>query len=284
MTSHDVVARVRRVLQTKRAGHAGTLDPDATGVLVVAVGQATRLLPYMPLEPKVYTARACFGAATSTEDASGTEIETADASALTEAALRAALPAFIGSIAQIPPMVSAVHHEGKRLYELARAGITVEREPRTVQIFGIEMTDFAPGNRAEATLNVSCGSGTYIRTLCADIGKAVGLPAHMKTLVRNAVGRFLLADAVPLESLSSESVSPMETALDFPMIAVDYDVAKDLLMGRAVPVAVAQSGKIALFFNGELLALAEANAETGTAHPFKVFGSRWNEAEALGRI
>ncbi|MBC8142860.1 MAG: tRNA pseudouridine(55) synthase TruB [Armatimonadetes bacterium] len=282
MTSHDVVAKVRRILSNKRAGHAGTLDPDATGVLVVAVGQATRLLPYLPLEPKEYVARIVFGTATTTEDASGEITSTADASGLTEETLRAAIPAFVGEIQQVPPMVSAVHHEGKRLYELARAGITVEREARLARIFSIEASDFAGGAAAEATLRVSCGTGTYIRTLCADLGSAVGVPAHMKTLVRTAVGKFALADAVTLEQLAPETLMPMETALDFPVVNVEYDHAKALMMGQAIPV-VAEAGTVALHFDGWLLALAETNA-AGTAHPFKVFPNQWNEAEARRHI
>ncbi|MBC7806909.1 MAG: tRNA pseudouridine(55) synthase TruB [Akkermansiaceae bacterium] len=311
MTSHDVVARVRRVLKTKRVGHAGTLDPDATGVLVVAVGQATRLLPYLPLEPKVYIARAVFGSATTSEDASGVETESADASALAEEILSAAIPQFIGDIQQIPPMVSAVHHEGKRLYELARAGITVERDARPAKIFDISLSDFTPGARAEATLHVSCGSGTYIRTLCADLGKSVGLPAHMKTLVRTAVGHFTLGNAVGWETLTPDALVPMEAALDFPTVSLTDDAASDILMGRAVrvdapsppapnpggagtqqaeplhsigertsslpaPPGLGAGGlgaepSLCLLHNSRLLALARYNAETGTAQPFKVF-------------
>lgn len=276
MTSHDVVARVRRVLKTKRVGHAGTLDPDATGVLVVAVGNATRLLPHLPLEPKVYIARAVFGSATSSEDASGTETESADASGLTEEALRLAIPQFIGDIQQIPPMVSAVHHDGKRLYELARAGITVEREARPAKIFDIALSEFMPGERAEATLHVSCGSGTYIRTLCADLGKSVGLPAHMKTLVRTAVGRFTLTDAVAWETLTPDALLPMESVLDFPTVVLSDDAASDILMGRAITVENPPKSEddqvtICLLHDSRLLALAHLNTETGTAQPFKVF-------------
>jgi tRNA pseudouridine55 synthase len=167
MTSHDVVARVRRAPGIKRAGHAGTLDPDAVGVLVVAVGQATRLLPFLPLEPKEYVARLCLGAATDTEDAGGTIVAEGDASPITEADLQNILPRFTGAIEQIPPMVSAVHHQGRRLYELAREGVTVERAPRRVVIHALTLEEFCPGRRAEATLRVLCGGGTYVRTLCA---------------------------------------------------------------------------------------------------------------------
>ncbi len=238
MTSHDVVSRVRRILKTKRAGHAGTLDPDATGVLVVAVGQATRLLPHLPTEPKEYVARLLLGVATTTEDASGTVTAEADASRLTESDLQAVLPRFTGAIEQTPPMVSAVHHEGRRLYELAREGVTVERAARTVQIHSLALSDFAGGGaQAEATLHVVCGGGTYIRTLCYDIGAALGVPAHMKTLVRTAVGPYALAEALPLDRLADDwqaALVPMEQALTLPQIAVSDNDARDLLLGRAI--------------------------------------------------
>jgi tRNA pseudouridine55 synthase len=273
MTSHDVVARVRRALKTKRAGHAGTLDPDATGVLVVAVGHATRLLPHLPTEPKEYVARITFGVATDTEDASGNPIAEADASGLTEDALRAVLPRFIGEIQQVPPMVSALHHEGRRLYELARKGITVEREARTVTIHAVEASEFMPGPRAEATLRVVCGGGTYIRTLCVDIGAALGLPAHMKTLVREGVGPFHLANALTLEELverGAAALLPMENALNLPIVAVtDADAAR-LNNGQAVPTDAPPTEDTVLLTHRERLR-ALARYEDGAYHPFKVF-------------
>jgi tRNA pseudouridine55 synthase len=268
-TSHDVVARTRRVFRTKRAGHAGTLDPDATGVLVVALGQATRLLPYLPLEPKIYRAVALFGAATHTEDASGTVTDEADASALTHAALQDALPAFLGEILQVPPMVSALHHEGQRLYDLARKGITVEREPRTVAIHAITTLAFEPGVRAHATLRIVCGGGTYIRTLCKDIGAAVGLPAHMATLVREAVGPFGLDAAVSLDALDTATPLPMQRALDLPTIALADAEAAEIRLGRALPKRDGAEGTAMLLHGGRLLALARV-ADDGI-HPFKVF-------------
>jgi tRNA pseudouridine55 synthase len=280
MTSHDVVARVRRALRTKRVGHAGTLDPDATGVLVVAVGQATRLLPFLPTEPKEYVARLLLGVATTTEDASGEVTAEADASAVIEEALRAVLPRFIGEIQQVPPMVSAVHHEGRRLYELAREGVTVERQARTVTVHTIEPSDFAPGPRAEATLRVVCGGGTYIRTLCADIGAALGggLPAHMKTLRRTRVGLFRLADALPLDRLEEEGASallPVERALDLPAVHIDDAAAALLNNGMAVRSATAPpnlgaDGTVMLLHGDRLRALARW--EDGWYKPFKVFG------------
>ena len=271
MTSHDVVARVRRVLHTKKAGHAGTLDPDATGVLVVAVGQATRLLPHLPIEPKEYMARIAFGAATTTEDASGAVIAEADTSGLTESAMQAVLPQFTGDILQVPPMVSALHHEGKRLHELARAGIEVERAPRPVTIHQLSVSDFQPGERATATLHIICGGGTYVRTLCKDIGAALHLPAHMAVLVREAVGPFRRENAVLLENLTDSVLLPMESALPLPKIAVSDGQNADLGLGRAVQVTgdSAAFPEVILLYRERLRALARW--EGGEYRPFKVF-------------
>jgi tRNA pseudouridine55 synthase len=280
MTSHDVVGRVRRILKEKRVGHAGTLDPDATGVLVVAVGSATRLLPHLPTEPKVYCADLCFGVATTTEDASGEVIETADASALTEAQVDAALPAFVGDISQIPPMYSAVHHEGKRLYDLARQGIVVEREARIVTIHALEKSQFQPGNPAMATITIHCGGGTYIRTLCVDIGKGVSLPAHMATLIRTAVGPYLLQDAVTLEMLEEQgqdALIPIEKSLNMPQMAINDEQAERILRGMAIDTDVAthslreQDEEVVLLYQDKLLALARF--DDGKFRPFKVFAA-----------
>jgi len=271
-TSHDVVAKVRRILSNRRAGHAGTLDPDATGVLVVAVGQATRLLPWLDLEPKRYVARAAFGIATSTEDASGTVIAEADAAALDDATLRAVLPRFIGRFQQIPPMVSALHHEGKRLHELARAGVVVERAPRTVEIRSIAMSDFTPGARAGCTLEVVCGGGTYIRTLCADLGAAVGLPAHMESLRRTGVGAFDLDDAVPLAELAPDRVLSMESVLaHLPSLPLDRETAARVDHGNDFPdpAGFEPGAVVVLLQEGCLKALARAG--DGRLQPFRVF-------------
>jgi tRNA pseudouridine55 synthase len=286
MTSFDVVARVRRICKTKRAGHAGTLDPDAIGVLVVAVGQATRLLPYLPTEPKVYTARIAFGVATDTEDASGTETARANASHLTEADVHVILARFVGDIAQTPPMVSAVHHEGRRLYELAREGKVVERAARTVTIHSVALSDFAPGEVAEATLRVVCGGGTYIRTLCVDIGQAVGLPAHMKHLVREAVGPFAINEAVSLEDLQTFGASAlrscfvsMEQALGFPALDVSDADALRLSRGQTVRVdeteAIADGATVALLNRGGLRALVKRDGDVFA--PFRVFEAERGE-------
>ena len=267
MTSHDVVARVRRSLKIKRVGHAGTLDPDATGVLVVAVGQATRLLPHVPLEPKVYLATIGFGTATDTEDASGQVTAQADASGLTPEALHAVLPRFVGEIQQVPPMVSALHHNGQRLYDLARQGITVEREARTITIHALELVA-SPIRGAGGTIRVTCGGGTYIRTLCKDIGEALGLPAHMATLVREAVGPYTLAEAVGLEEITEEKLLPMHAALGWPTLRVSAHEAAELKLGRAIEGSTS-GGECAALHQEALVALVRW--ENGHWQPFKVF-------------
>jgi len=232
-TSHDVVGYIRKSFRTKRVGHAGTLDPDATGVLLVAVGSATRLLPYVQTEPKIYIATAAFGIATTTEDASGIETARETASALSADDIAAVLPRFIGAIEQIPPMVSAVHHNGQRLYDLARKGITVEREARTIKIFDITQGDFISGDVATCGLTISCGTGTYIRTLCVDIGAAVNLPAHMATLRRIQVGPHLADGCIAPDHATEAHLRPMADLLpEWPRIVCDEAALTALSFGR----------------------------------------------------
>ena len=276
MTSHDVVGRVRRLVHQKRVGHAGTLDPDATGVLLVCLGQATRLSDYLAAEGKKYQAVLALGKTTTTEDASGEVLTEADASGITEADLAALLPKFTGDIAQVPPMVSAVHHEGKRLYELARAGITVERTARIIRIDSLTQTHFTPGTLATATLDIACGKGTYIRTLCADLGAALGVGGHMQSLRRTQVGVFTVGAAAPLDALTEENlpsllVSSASALESWPAqtAAGETDVS-DIQAGRALrsdlpPETVARI----LNSDGELIALGKADGNY--LRPFKVF-------------
>jgi tRNA pseudouridine55 synthase len=202
MTSHDVVARVRRLAGQRRVGHGGTLDPPATGVLVLALGRATRLLPFLPMEPKRYLATIAFGAATDTLDAAGTVTATADAGGVDEAGLRAAMAGFVGAQEQVPPMVSAVKVGGERLYAKARRGETVERAPRPIVVHAMELLDLAPGERPLATVAVTCSGGTYVRSLAADLGRALGTLAHLACLRRTAVGSFTEDDAHGVEDLA----------------------------------------------------------------------------------
>ena len=278
MTSHDVVGRVRRVAHLKRVGHAGTLDPDATGVLLVCLGQATRLSDYLADEGKEYRATLALGVTTTTEDASGEALTRADAQHITESDLAAMLPRFLGNISQIPPMVSAVHHEGKRLYQLAREGITVERAARTIRIDSLRLLDFTPGEVAYATLDVACGKGTYIRTLCADIGAALGVGGHMASLRRTRVGAFGVETATPLAELTEENlpdllVSPANALDRLPTHRAETEADEEAIRhGRSLPSHLPPEtvAKI-LDAQGALLALGRADGEH--LHPFKVFAS-----------
>jgi len=275
MTSHDVVGQVRRLAHQKRVGHAGTLDPDATGVLLVCLGAATRLSGYLADEGKEYRATLALGATTTTEDASGDILAEADASHITRADLQAVLPRFVGTIQQTPPMVSAVHYQGQRLYALARQGIVVEREARPVQIDTITLLDFTPGAHASAVLDVACGKGTYIRTLCADIGDALGVGGHMAALQRTRVGRFTLADAVPLDTLAPDTlpnflVSPAGALGSLPAHVAEGGARADILHGRAIAASLSDEPLVkVLDAHGQLIALARAGQ--GALHPFKVF-------------
>ena len=277
MTSHDVVARVRRVARSKRVGHAGTLDPDATGVLLVCLGTATRLSDFLADAGKDYRATLALGAATTTEDASGDVLTEADASAVTAEDIGALLPHFTGEISQIPPMVSAVHHQGRRLYELAREGVTVERAARTIRIDAIRLLDFQPGARAAATLDVSCGKGTYIRTLCADLGAALGVGGHMATLRRTRVGAFTAETATALDALTEDAlpgllVSSADALADMPAYRLGSDAERtEIGHGRALPSALPPGTTLKIVGqDGDLVALGRTDGEH--LRPFKVFG------------
>ena len=212
MTSHDVVARVRRLAGQRRVGHGGTLDPPATGVLVLALGRATRLLPFLPTEPKRYLAEVSFGAETDTLDAAGTVTATADPAGVDEARLRAALAGFVGPQLQVPPMVSAIKVGGERLYAKSRRGEQVDRAPRPIVISELELVDFRAGERPRATLAVACSGGTYVRSLAADLGRALGTLAHLAALRRTAVGRFTERDAHTLAELEELAAGAGEGA------------------------------------------------------------------------
>ena len=240
-TSHDVVARSRKLLGTRRVGHAGTLDPDATGVLLLGVGRVTRLLRFITALPKTYTTDIIFGTETDTLDASGTLTATHDMSSVTDEQVRRAAAGLTGDIQQVPPMVSAVRVDGQRLHVLARAGIEVERQPRPVTVlqFDVEpMVDSGtPPMRWRAT--VECSSGTYVRVLAADLGAALGGGAHLDVLRRTAIGPFSEHEAVALDDLTPESLlAPVDALRWMPMASVDAAVAADVAHGKVLPVEV----------------------------------------------
>ncbi len=234
-SSHDVVNEVRHKFHTKRVGHAGTLDPQATGLLVVAVGPATRFLQYLPLEPKEYLGRIRFGSETSTYDAEGEVLASKEPPEKLRDVVEAHLPAFRGLIQQLPPMYSAVKVDGKPLYKYARQGQELHREPRTVHIGTFEIVG---GEAPEFEVKVVCSGGTYIRSLAHDLGQAVGCGAHLGGLQRVRVGRFRVDQALPIESIDSDHLMPLSKALlPMPMIQVDQIHAEHVRDGRAIGLA-----------------------------------------------
>jgi tRNA pseudouridine55 synthase len=266
-TSHDVVAKARGILGTRKVGHSGTLDPDATGVLVLGVGRATRLLRFLQLLPKSYVAEIRFGTETTTLDAAGEVTASHDMSDLDPSAVVAATARFVGDIEQVPPMVSALKVGGRRLHELAREGIEVEREARPVHVarFDVSPTGDPLVWRAE----VDCSSGTYVRTLAADLGHAVGGGAHLASLRRTAVGGFGLADARPLESIE---LLPMTAAMrGFGSVVVLPEVAARVAVGAVLTsdeVAFAGPAPWAVLDEaGSLLAVYEPHRDGVRAKP-----------------
>ena len=254
MTSHDVVGVARRLFRTKRVGHTGTLDPDATGVLVLCLGNATRLAEYLSAARKHYVAEVVFGIETTTQDASGQITAQTDATHITEQTVRGLLPGFQGTIQQVPPMVSALHHEGQRLYDLARQGITVERQARTVQIDALELTGFVSGTNPTATLEITCSTGTYIRSLAADLGASAGVGGMMQTLRRTWVGEsldetdrpFTLANAHTLDALReraqagtlAEVILPLHLAVsEWPQVRLTEPQIAAIRQGRFLPLS-----------------------------------------------
>jgi tRNA pseudouridine55 synthase len=230
-TSHDAVAKARGLLGTRRVGHAGTLDPDATGVLVLGVGRVTRLLAYVSGLDKSYVGEVVLGTATATLDASGEVTGSWDMAGVALADVRAAAAGLTGTVLQVPPMVSAKQVGGRRLHQLARAGIEIEREPVAVRVERFEVSEpVAPGVFPVA---VTCSSGTYVRSLAADLGAALGGGAHLRHLRRTAVGPFGSEEAVPLEALSPERLlPPVEALRGRPQAVVGEDVAALVRHGR----------------------------------------------------
>ena len=296
ITSHDVVDRVRRLFRTKRVGHTGTLDPDATGVLVLCLGNATRIAEYLSSAAKHYQAEFVFGVHTSTMDASGTVIAEKDASHITEQAILGLLPAFRGRILQTPPMVSARHHEGRRLYELAREGVTVERLAREVEISALEMTSFHPGMLPQVTFEVTCSTGTYIRVLADDLGAAAGTGAFMKSLRRTWVGAdaataFTLAEAHTIDKLERAedtaalpgTLIPLAAGLRaMPHYRLQEDGLRRLRHGQAVSVGEITGAQGRADTGGGLAAILDEQGEvcalvhcdTDILRPVKVLAPR----------
>ena len=287
MTSHDVVDVVRRLVGTRRVGHTGTLDPGAAGVLVCCVGRATRLSEFLMDADKEYRVELRLGMSTTTGDAYGEALPPRDPDAaarpVPRGELDGALRRFTGEILQVPPMVSAVHHAGTRLYRLARRGEVVEREPRKVSVYRIDVLRRSADGRT-ALLHVSCGKGTYIRTLCADLGDALGVGGYAHFMIRTRAGQFELDDAWTLEELHAASergaladaTASMDRAVShLPAVDLPDRAVTDVLHGHPVPVwklgdaSVSEGSPVRLRSrHGALVALARV--EEGTLRPFKV--------------
>jgi tRNA pseudouridine55 synthase len=236
MTSHDVVDEIRRRMGIRKVGHGGTLDPDATGVLLIGVGKATRFLSYAQASPKRYRARARFGVTTSTQDASG-EVLTEDDADFDEGELREALQKMTGEQLQLPPMVSAVKVKGERLYHAARRGEEVERAPRPVTVYSLELLEVQMGARPEAVLDVSCSAGTYVRTLVADLGERLGCGAHLASLIRTEAGGIGIGEASSLEEVSEGHLRPLSDGVRS-LAWLRLDESEEKLAARGRPLAM----------------------------------------------
>ena len=254
-TSHDVVAKVRNVVGIRKAGHAGTLDPMATGLLVIGLGRATRLLRFVQDLPKEYVASVRFGVATTSGDADGEVIAEAPVE-IDARRLDDVLASFVGTVDQIPPQVSAIKRGGKRLHELARAGIEIELEPRAVEVYAIELSSFEP---PDATITVRCGKGTYIRVLADDIARALGTRAHLTALRRTASGSLGVDEAVTIPELEAAAdqeavvLSAAEGLRDLAAVEVPPDQASSVRHGAPV-VGIAQPpGPVRLLDHGDLI-------------------------------
>ncbi|OUS03757.1 tRNA pseudouridine(55) synthase TruB [Gammaproteobacteria bacterium 54_18_T64] len=225
ITSNDALQQVKYLFYAAKAGHTGSLDPLATGVLPICLGEATKFTQFLLEADKTYQSTFCLGMATETGDSDGETVSATDASALTQAQLEQAIEAFRGEIKQIPSMYSALKHNGQPLYKLARQGITVEREARDATIYSYEILAFRPGEKAELDVQISCSKGTYIRTLAEDLGKAVGCGAHVTRLHRTVAGPFREEDSITLPQLESLREGKRGEDLDFLLKPLDAAVS-----------------------------------------------------------
>ncbi|MFQ5340081.1 MAG: tRNA pseudouridine(55) synthase TruB [Anaerolineae bacterium] len=279
MTSHDVVQAIRRASGERRVGHAGTLDPMATGVLLVCVGSATRVTEYLMEHPKQYRAEITLGITTDTLDAEGQVTHVADAVDVSRQDVEKALASFVGAIEQIPPMYSAVKKAGKKLYELAREGLTVEREPRQVEIRRLEITGWEP---PRVTIDIECSKGTYVRALARDLGDVLGVGAHLSSLTRTASGRFALEDASDLDT-AIEAIAdgwwmllihPLDEALlEYEALIVDQSTAERIRHGQMIDAPQPANTPYARAYSqdGRFIAIMRYEEPARRWQPHKVF-------------
>jgi len=289
LTSHDVVQKIRTLTHTRRVGHAGTLDPLATGVLLVCIGQATRVSEYLMIGTKVYRTRMRLGITTDTFDSEG-QVTSEKTVSINLPAFRSALEQFTGQILQRPPVFSAVKRNGTPLHRLVRDGADVPREslePRKVEIFGIEVTEWAP---PYCTIEVTCSSGTYVRALVHDVGQIVGCGGHVTELTRLASGSFTIEDAISLDAFGlavseghwTDFLHPIDAALRrFPAIHLEWASARRLCLGQAISRQTEpatgrdRDGSLARAYapDQRFLAIVSYNSKTNMWKPHKVFCS-----------
>jgi len=266
MTSSDAVTDIRKLFGTRRVGHAGTLDPGAAGVLPICIGRATRLFDYLVDKQKEYVAEICFGVSTDTQDSYGAVLSRAQR-AVSADELRAALPAFTGGIDQVAPMYSAVRVGGKKLYQLARQGAEAVERVRGITVYSLELTDQTDENRF--LLKMVCSKGTYVRSVCADLGRALGVPAHMSFLLRTRAGRFSIEDAYTLTELAGLAA---EGRLCEAVISVE-----DALAGLPEARLALSAHQYRLLVNG-----AEIAPEGLSPHPAEIALRVYANGEFLG--
>ena len=278
LTSHDVVQIIRRGTGIRRAGHTGTLDPRASGVLVILIGPAVRLSEYVSASDKRYQATIRLGSSTDTYDAEGTITGSASLEGITEEKFEEILGQFVGEIEQVPPPYSAIKVKGRKAYEMAREGEEVELEPRTIRVYSLEILEWAP---PEVVVDVYCSSGTYVRSLANDLGLKLGCGAHLVGLRRTKSGRFTLRDAVPLRRLQEafdagnwyrHLIPAAEALADWPMIELDGDQVELVRHGHRVPAEAGATGWArGVSEQGDLVALMEVDPEANEWQPRKVF-------------
>ena len=298
-TSHDVVAKLRGILHIKKIGHTGTLDPDAVGVLPVCIGKGTKLCDMITDTDKTYEAVMLLGISTDTQDISGNVLSKKDV-AVDEKTLIETVDSFVGEYKQIPPMYSAIKVNGRKLYQLAREGIEIERSPRDVYIRSIHINDMnLQDGESSVTMTVSCSKGTYIRTLCHDIGEKLGCGACMKSLSRTRVGRFYIDDSFTINQIAalnlkgelSSIVAPVDSMFDYPRIQINKEYDKLLYNGNLLPLSAGKALDVGLadkvrIYNesGEFIGIY--SMDDSGYKPVKIFSAvdAYNDKELRGGV
>ena len=285
MTSHDVVAKVRKMLKQRRVGHAGTLDPAASGVLPICVGHATRVAEYLSESGKAYRATIIFGAVTDTCDSEGTITRTASTEDLTRATIEAILPAMLGHQMQVPPRYSAIKLQGQPAYKRARAGEDIALEPRPITIYRLEIIDWQPSPSPTLTLVVECSKGTYIRSLAYDLGETLGCGAYLGALVRTRSGPFALSESITLEQLAQAAeqrtieqyLYSADKALEqYPALMLDEATTERVKHGNAFHIDeetnVSEQNLARVYDDkGQFVAIARWDEQQRVWQPVKVF-------------